>query len=787
MNDRTIMRRLIWKDSASLKPLVTAILIGIVAIDTVLAFLTLSFETSEMSGFFVSFWVLMPNLVALGAPALLVGGEEESGTLGWLRTLPVRWQKVADSKFLVALGAVAVAWLASSLLLFLLRRTDIAQSSLYGDGMLSAASIAYLLFFSTLLLICGFITGYLFRSPIVGLIAVVPLIAVVSMLALSAGRWILTGDVRDRGAIGAPSASSMLLMTAGGAILLVATWGVQRLLACRRLTSPDSDALRNLSHKATTSAYRPPALVGSGRPSQSWALLWQQFRQMGRVGAALTIVIAAFLVLAVGQRVSNSSGAIRFLQEVSPMVVMVGTCWLGGLVFYGDNVRRRCAFFADRGIGPTRIWWTRLLFPSLCCLALVAILGCSLVADAEPSFEFRSIYGMAVSLIVTFAFGVLVGQWMQRPVMTFFAGPAYTVVASLTLFLLFSLYPAYVWTALLIAPVLLFASWRLAPRWLAGNVDLGYHGRVLAYTALAVAVPIVVVCASRIGSTPERMPQWRARMLAIQLPGGTVHGDGQRDYQGISPDAFHVAGFSNAFRTATAGVQREMLDQELDSDTIGDYVSLDDIDIALGYRNGSPLYGYALKHAAIAVLLKWDRKVREGVVEGRNTLWDLENVAEVSEARAIEALLRIQQDRSHHGQLQELIELIPDAQLRHRSRRNGLIAAWQAYQHQNWRHESGGHVTYGKNFMRFPAAERLAGLPFERTRCDRFIDEATKLTLDQLDGQLPLTDASPGYVTRNQLWAEALRRPWASGRFVDVVLGKSWTSAYQQRIDRLKD
>ena len=52
----------------------------------------------------------MPNLVAIGAPAMLVGHEEECGTLDWMRALPVHWTKVVDSKFLVAIIAVGLTW-----------------------------------------------------------------------------------------------------------------------------------------------------------------------------------------------------------------------------------------------------------------------------------------------------------------------------------------------------------------------------------------------------------------------------------------------------------------------------------------------------------------------------------------------------------------------------------------------------------------------------------------------------------------------------------------------------
>ncbi len=292
-----MMRHLLWKDGMTIKPLVQAILIGIVAIYCVLALMLTWLNPGDEASLYVSIWVLMPNLVALGAPALLVGGEEESGTLSWLRTLPVSWKKVADAKFLVALVSVAIVWLASSVCLFLVLVTFAAPSTSYSDSMLSFSGISYLLFFSLLLLLCGFITAYLFRSPVVGLIAVAPLIAVVIGISADVGRWILTGDFRYKGAIPAVEPSSYLFAVLAGVALLTVAWALQRGLAFRRLTSPGTNAINKLLEPESTSAYRPPALVGASRPNPFAALLWQQLRQMGWFAVALTVIVAMFVVL----------------------------------------------------------------------------------------------------------------------------------------------------------------------------------------------------------------------------------------------------------------------------------------------------------------------------------------------------------------------------------------------------------------------------------------------------------------------------------------------------------
>lgn len=70
-----MMQRLLWKGKISIEPLVLAILVGIAAFNLLVALIVPRFSAADA---FVSVWILMPNLVALGAPALLIGTEEES-------------------------------------------------------------------------------------------------------------------------------------------------------------------------------------------------------------------------------------------------------------------------------------------------------------------------------------------------------------------------------------------------------------------------------------------------------------------------------------------------------------------------------------------------------------------------------------------------------------------------------------------------------------------------------------------------------------------------------------
>jgi hypothetical protein len=172
---------------------------------------------------------------------------------------------------------------------------------------------------------------------------------------------------------------------------------------------------------------------------------------------------------------------------------MLSASWLGAIVFYGDNVHRRCAFFADRGISPTRIWWTRIAPPAAACLVLLALIG--LIALAAYSNHRERLYWESFQsvalMIVLFAFGQLVSQWADRPLLAFLAAPAYAFISLTPVFYLMHRFDANFAVILLTVPVLLFATWQMTRHWLDGEIQTTYTARVLGYTALAVLMPCI--------------------------------------------------------------------------------------------------------------------------------------------------------------------------------------------------------------------------------------------------------------------------------------------------------
>ncbi len=121
MNGFGIWQRLVWKDLVTIRPLLLAIGLSIVAMPFIAALAKVASDDSGSSAvvWSIMLWILLPNLMAIGLPPMLIGTEEETGTLGWLRTLPIRWQTIADSKFVTAALCTLAAWLLASLALWI--------------------------------------------------------------------------------------------------------------------------------------------------------------------------------------------------------------------------------------------------------------------------------------------------------------------------------------------------------------------------------------------------------------------------------------------------------------------------------------------------------------------------------------------------------------------------------------------------------------------------------------------------------------------------------------------
>ncbi|MEM8670249.1 MAG: hypothetical protein AAGG48_22175 [Planctomycetota bacterium] len=751
-----MMRHLFWKDTNAVRPLLLAILVGIIALFAIFFTASAWLGAGEVTTAYASFWILMPNLVALGAPAILIGTEEENGTLGWLRTLPVHWTAIAHSKFLVALFSVLVAWMVSSIAMAFASSTFAVAATPMVQDWTSPAGITYLLTFSLLLLLSGMITAYSFRSPVSGLIAVVPLIGIIAML-VDFGYRALLDQSTYKPDMRSVSGNELVVLIIGGLAACAALWAIHLLIAKRRLTAPDkSGSVRELLDQQSPSAYRPPRFLATLQPNKWRALMWQNFRQTGWFICVLAGICLVMLLLD-----GNTGRQWYYLSEFTPLIIGLCVSWIGGVTFYGDNVRRRVQFFADRGIPATRIWLTRMFLPLSVCLLLIWVC-------AYTSPQRLGAGTAAVVIVMAFAFGQLVGQWVRRPMLTFMAAPAYTIIFSMLLFIFFQAYTQYQSLVLLALPVLLFASWRLTSRWINQSVGFGYHWRVIAYSALAIGLPILGVISLRVLTAPSLDKAWRNQM-ASQVPSSAASGE-----LVISPLAFSPIGTSSEFESLPTEELLEQLNKELESKTIGSHIAMDEIKTLIGDESEVSL-------KSIEVLLKWSQQIREGCVQGNVDFNTLSAGAEFSEATAVNQLTALVQI-SRSKRLLELIDMIPDADLRRDSRRAAMLKEWDRYQKASWI-DSEGNLAH-KTFMNGFVAYNVRQFGYERSRADRMVDEMTKLMLRQIDS-LPMA-SGPEYSTRNGLFNGVVGPQYGYRYARQMGTCINWTRDYELLIDQLK-
>ena len=490
MNESTWIQftRLAWKDERLIRSLGIAIVIGIVGFN-LLAYPVARFGTDEpAANVFASFtiWFIMPFLFAFGAGAMLIGSEEESGTLAWMRSLPISWKTNVASKLAVAVGWLLAIWIVATVMLGLQYAVaDGLPDRMTNDSNFKASHLVagwcVYFFFSLVVLLTGFLTSFVFRSPVAALVVLfAPLAFLIWLVAF------LTNEVL-RG-----TGESWLAIVAVNLTVLAALLAITVLAARRRLCKPSSTS-RFKGLLPSSDSHRPAVNVRLDRPSVNSALLWQQFRQTLPIALPCTLIIysIALVVSLLGGPSVGSWSLVAFL-PLSITSTVLSYTFIGAMTFYGDSVRRRCVFFADRGIAPTTVWWTRVVVSAGYFLLVLAPL---LVVLAKQSLNDWSAYDLttaAFCLPAGWSVAVFVSMLMRRAILSFFATLVVLSMLPAAFSWFFYQYDGYVWTVIAITPVMLFASWRLCGRWLEGKMNFGFYWRAAAYLALAIAVPMLI-------------------------------------------------------------------------------------------------------------------------------------------------------------------------------------------------------------------------------------------------------------------------------------------------------
>jgi hypothetical protein len=751
-----ILQRLIWKDARTLKALAIATPVAIVGFYLLIGVFTALSGAGAVEQISLAYaiWFLLPILLAYGAPAVLVGGEEESGSLAWLQTLPAGWRSIATSKLLVASACLLLAWGVGTLCLMsywaALRPSDV-DGIREGRGLPEPFWIHFAgaVALSFAVMLSSFTTAYWIRSPITALLAVVPLmIAVVYgvfylvFLAIPGEQRHMPIELSDRMLVGF---IALIVLSAIGLLL-----GLSFLAAWRRLTRPASG---RVGEGGASDAFRPPradaASMSSrtslaGRPGKWGALLWQQFTPVR--WHLIGLVMAAIAGVLLTMTESN------FFAPLGCLIGFLACFSIASLTFYSDSVRQRSVFLSDRGISPTLVWLTRVGPTLLATLAVFAVAAVVLAHhygvhwDGVAAFRWdqRVANWFAVG-VASYALTQLASQWSPRPTLAFFAGPVFVHFAAFALAGLFLFFPNASPVLFVSAAVLLFASWQLMPQWMAGDTGRGYLGPFLGYITLAVVLPYILVLGARSITTPTEDTAWRNQLLEMTLPEA-------------GPGADQVAILNPAFvrrieTLATAPVveidgRGERVAKELaETDAIGEQIAFKELlqivmparEYGLSYHQDQAANNVAvyqtplvlsdteqtrdarrLQFDALRVLLKWSRLTRQQAVVGNATFDVLFGVAENADLIAARVLKAYVDQQGMTPELRELVEQMPGVDLVRRSREISLIRNWKRY-------ETGG----GKFAGAYPGPPSQWWLAVERKRSARFIDKLAKTLVDR--------------------------------------------------------
>ena len=721
--NRKVMQRLLWKDARTLAPIIITAPIALFGLFAVLWLCAISSEGAFVEQITLAYaiWIVVPNLFAFSAPALLIGSEEESGSLAWLRTLPASWRSIALSKLLLGLSCLGIVWGLSTLCYCLYWEMIPEHVINVARGRAELPEPFYLhvlgqaAFCFTLSLV-SFITAYLFRSPITALLCVLPLMIGMTIAYVNFADWML---VNGYGARTEDFTTRQLWIVIGVFSALALTLlCIHHWVAHRRLVAPESNLKHRIEGQLSASdAYRPPfsppvapvswygATIIRRKPTPRTALLWQHLRQTRWPLICLTAatLIALFLANTVLYNANN------FQMMLVSLVITLATISIPCFTFYGDSVRGRSQFFADRGISPTLVWSTRIRVTAAFSLIVAAAFVVVLIFDGQQSDDVLAVVSM---LFFGFALCQFISQWSPRPVLAFFAAPAVLGVSAMLLSVLFEHYRS--WFGVLFLPgfLLLIATWRMTPKWMARQLGGKNNWRYLGYYFAAIALPFVIVMGARWVTLPEEDTAWRNRMLAVQLriaetetqilPGATWSRTSR------APHGFRL-GPETSPEDLTARMEQELAAE----DTAGAFVSFDEVFYysAFSHVNNStylPVGGYRAEPAVngfgplgkqnevteqdldeyearcierdyttARVFVKWSRMARREAASGRIGFRTLSLCAEEADAFVTTLLTRHLEEYGLTPEIKELYEAMPDRELIQQSRKMSLINSWQ--------------------------------------------------------------------------------------------------------------
>ena len=512
---------LLFKEAKQLAPL----LIALCAAGFVLHLLCKFGYEHEQAAMHKISLMMIPLLFAIGAGPMLVSQEKEQRTLGWIGSLPVGPRSIVLSKLIVCAVGLALSWLVSIGLTWLL------APPFFTSGSISLPDLLYWICGTFAVLSLGFALAWKFSTAISSLIALAIYCCVLTLAGKIALNMFVTSETYDQ---------SIELLSLGLLSLVFAAAAVfygQRAFITGAPTESIFSSKRWDSGRIERHPQKSRSSFWTLSPSSS--LIWQISRQNSLLWSGLLLIVVVSGSLFLFFRLNGNPSEVDLLLSVL-LPGGLALSWLGASVFGSDAYRDRINFLAQRGVAPGLIWWTRMVLP----LGSVGLLALLMFSYGLRVLEIEGDFGVLMTLGVSavpmiFAFTQWFSQWTRSTLLSFCVAPAAAaMIIGYQVFVTESLQAPW-WILLPSVAVAILATRIMLCPWMDGRFDLRYwtgHGALLLVALGIPLIPFVYTWATYPDMSPEMQRSLAAEVEDYQRSERPIILDLKSNRMGLATD-----------------------------------------------------------------------------------------------------------------------------------------------------------------------------------------------------------------------------------------------------------
>ncbi len=496
----TLFGHLLWKEYRAIRAFWLALIVLAVGLASLVV--ALSTDAAWTNLFVYNLALAAPAFFALGCAGTAFALEKEDGTFEWLRASPVKSGQVFGSKLVLAIAATLAMYLVLWPLAWWWTGGQVPAAAQF-RGMLGLWLTAALEAIAW-----GTLCSLLAARPLVAIcLALFCTSTVTHLLGFSVAEGHVAAFEFSRYLTALPYRLAVVAMVAVADVYLGLRW-LQDVALRRETPRPGRPRDRWPVASETVAESREPARGTMRRRERTamWIwLVWQTFRQSGRLMAVLVVLHVASTAIVIYSGVDDYN-------STAPLIpVAIGAALLGSCVFLADQERHSYRFFVEHNVPPRYVWLARIV-----PWGLAAGVSCLLICAAWllPFWDHLSrmnAYPVFSSLdntnagnlppipwvFVLVALAFAAGQWASMMVRSgLLAGVCGILFAGLlggwAVLSLAVLQLSWVLVFFPIPLVLLWATWWRAPEWILEVRSWPARSRV----AAAVLVPAVLILVS---------------------------------------------------------------------------------------------------------------------------------------------------------------------------------------------------------------------------------------------------------------------------------------------------